>query len=36
MEETLEPSVTDEVTEESTGLLDGATPESEEPDVNPN
>ena len=36
MEETLEPSVTDEVTEESTGLLDGVTPESEEPDVNPN
>lgn len=30
MEETVEPSVTEEVTEESTGLLDGATPEVEE------
>lgn len=30
MSDTIEPSVTEEVTEESTGLLDGATPESEE------
>jgi len=30
MEETLEPSVTEEVTSESTGLLDGTSPEPEE------
>lgn len=30
MSDTIEPSVTEEVTKESTGLLDGATPESEE------